>query len=148
VGCLNVLSSESEEVFVNINEADFEDTDQRGGIHELGFRKGDEVVVCSGDDRPDCFVRWLESLVNAYRDLYWTADGKDLGPELRALRIPEDVIEFLDAIGVELRARPWTGSLISGTWYHGWIRDGSEREVEARGQEIVDRLRALVGGQH
>jgi len=129
---------------VSNDEHDIEDPDECAGIRELGFRKGDEVVVCSGDDRPDCFVRWLESLVSAYRDLYWTADGKDLGSELRALQIPEDVSDFLDAIGVDLRVQTWTGNLISGTWYHGWIRAGSEREVEANGQEIVDRLRALI----
>jgi hypothetical protein len=110
---------------------------------ELGFQSGGEVVVCMGDDRPDCFVDWLEKLVDEFRDLYLTLEEE--GCNLSALKSPCDVSEFVSVIGVELRARPWTGSLISGTWYHGWIKIGSEREVQAKARELLGRLRRAVG---
>jgi hypothetical protein len=97
------------------------DEPEEEDIHPLGFRKGDEIVVCMGDGQPDSFVGWLEKLVKRYRELYAAAEEQGHDPSSQG--IPCGVGEFASAIGIDLRHKPWTGSLISGTWYHGWIMD-------------------------
>jgi hypothetical protein len=110
---------------------------------ELGSQRGGEILVCHGDDRPDCFVGWLEKLVEKYRDLAGTAEeqGQDLG----RLKAPIDVMDFIQVIGVELGSRPWTGSLISGTWYEGWIKNGTEPQVQANARKVLADLESAIG---
>jgi len=109
---------------------------------ELGFQSGGEVIVCMGDDQTDSFVGWLEKLVERYRELY--AEAEEQGHDPSSQGIPCGVGEFVSAIGIDLRAKPWTGSLISGTWYHGWMKAGSENDVRAKAQGILTALQALV----
>jgi len=116
--------------------------DKSDDLLELGFRKGDEIVVCMGDDQPDSFVGWLERLVERYRELY--AEAEEQGHDPSSQGIPRGVGEFVSAIGIDLRDKPWAGSLISGTWYHGWIKLGAECSVQAKAQRIFAELQALV----
>jgi hypothetical protein len=109
---------------------------------ELGGQRGSEILVCHGDDRPNCFVDWLEKLVEKYRDLAGTAEeqGQDLG----RLKAPIDVMDFIQVIGVELRSRPWTGFLISGTWYEGCIERGNEAQVQANARKVLADLESAT----
>lgn len=88
---------------------------EESGKHtpELGGQRGSEILVCHGDDRPNCVVDWLEKLVEKYRDLAGTAEeqGQDLG----RLKAPIDVMDFIQVIGVELGSRSWRASVVSGT---------------------------------
>jgi|LauGreDrversion4_2_1035121.scaffolds.fasta_scaffold1103751_1 hypothetical protein len=120
------------------------DESEEDDIHPLGFRKGDEIVVCMGDDQPDSFVGWLEKLVERYCELY--AEAEEQGHDPSSQGIPCGVGEFVSAIGIDLRDKPWTGSLISGTWYHGWMKVGAECEVQAKAQGIFAELQALADG--
>ena len=118
---------------------------EESGEHtpELGGQRGGEILVCHGDDRPNCFVDWLEKLVEKYCDLAGTAEeqGQDLG----RLKAPIDVMDFIQVIGVELRSRPWTGFLISGTWYEGWIKKGNQAQVQANARKVLADLQSATG---
>lgn len=113
------------------------------GIPNLGDRRKGRIFVCFGDDKPTDFIDWLQPFVDEFSDLLSLADEYGL-PEFGCSRVGdfETLQQLLEAIGVELETSPWTGSLISGLAYFGWIKTGTIREVKSRAKGVLTQARA------
>jgi hypothetical protein len=108
---------------------------------EIGKRRRGMVLVCHGDDLPDRFADWLQSLVTDFERLSSIASefGVDMDP-LDGSPSIIDVMDFCQRLGIEFRSNMWEGSLISGIYHLGWIKVGTVRSAAAHGKML---LRAL-----
>ena len=117
----------------------FDETDETEEVDEevldLGTIRNGWQVVCHGDDSPDCLVDWLTPFVDRHDRCISIADEHQL--DVKELGDCGSTIEFLQSIGVRLTSEDWTGSLISGTYFFGWIRVGSENDVAAKAVRIL-----------
>ena len=122
--------------------SDKNDPDSDEDYPEIGNIRNGEVLVCMGDDRPDQWEDWLESLVTEFERLEGIA--KECSLDLNAGRkygILDGWQEFCEVIGVNVGAEFWEGEMNSGQWVMGWIRSRAIPRAERNGEEILDRLR-------
>lgn len=108
---------------------------------QIGARVGGMVLVCHGDDWPVEFADWQEPLVDEFNKLEITASefGLDLDPQDGSPPI-EDVTEFCERLGIEFDTSRWEGSLISGIYHWGWIREDAIGSAVTRGHELLRSL--------
>jgi hypothetical protein len=114
----------------------------------IGDRRHGRVLVCMGDDRPDQWAPWLESLVIDFEQLETTADERALelqsGSARRKLRGWRD---FCEALGVEIGSQFWEGSMTSGQFVMGWIKAGGVRDAKKAGNAILKQIRQALLSQ-
>ncbi len=99
-------------------------------------------MVCYGDDRPDTWIDWLDTLVTEFEKLAEIAESHsldlDLGPDYRSV---QDWQEFCEAIGVNINPRFWEGSMISGQFQMGWIEPNKVHKAKKIGKAVLKQLR-------
>ena len=105
---------------------------------EIGKRRRGMVLVCQGDDRPDQFADWLQLLVVEFERLSSLASkfGIELSSDDTASPIIS-VIDFCDRLGIKFSSKMWEGSLISGVYHFGWIKEGTVRSASAQGRKLI-----------
>lgn len=131
-----------------------------GDYPEVGDKKSGYVLVCHGDDTPSDWIKWLEPLVDYANRLL--AIAEEHGVPIKVGKESSNVChihEFLDAAGIRLETWQWQGSLISGTYYLGWVKNEERaclkterlvckiyRKLEAcQSQEIMQELSKIIG---
>ena len=108
----------------------------------LGMRRRGMVLVCHGDDQPDQFANWLGPLVVEFERI--SAIASDFGIALHAKAgssLMVSTMDFCRELGVDFSSKMWEGSLISGIYHFGWIKEGTIRSVSVFGRKL---LRTLV----
>lgn len=139
-----MTNHEEEEFDEEYDEYEDEEEEEDDSV-DIGDVRHGHVVVCHGDDYPYIFARWLEPLVDEFKELSGTAEQYRLD-----LRIDNEdvhlhnVTAFCNRLGVSFSTKAWTGSLISGLYRVGWVKVGEEEKAATRGREFVDRLKLLV----
>ena len=108
---------------------------------DIGSTKNGREVVCHGDYRPQSFADWLEPMVGELETLSEIAQAHALRIDVRGVQLDGSAEAFLSAIGVDLVGAEWTGSLISGTYYFGWIAHGGEGGVVHTANRLLAQLR-------
>ena len=117
----------------------------RDDYPEIGSRRGNYVLVCHGDDQPDCFASWLDTLVEKFRDLQSLAEERDIDIATSSDTEPiVDVMQFCEEVGVEFSSNFWEGSMVSGHYRFGWIEKGTVRAAKARGARLIKALEKHV----
>ena len=72
----------------------------------LGAEVDGETLVCHGDDLPDEFVSWLDTL--AHQFLYLQEKAEELGVDLVAAKSKStlfDIVDFCEEIGIDIGSR-------------------------------------------
>ena len=134
-----------------------------GDYPEVGDKKSGYILVCHGDDTPSEWVDWLSPLVQYAKALLSIAEEHrvpmNVGKESATI---SHIHEFLDAAGIRLETQEWQGTLISGNYYLGWVKNEERarlktehlirimyRTLEAReSQEITQELSEIIGLCH
>jgi hypothetical protein len=117
-------------------------------VPTIGDCRAGSVLVCLGDDRPDQWVPWLESLVDDFEALETTANEHDLelhtGTQNGELSGWQD---FCEASGIDVRTEFWEGSMTSGQYVMGWLNVGKVRSAQKEAKELLKQLQKSLLGQ-
>ena len=108
-----------------------------GEIPSIGGRSHGRLLVCMGDDRPDQWAPWLESLVFEFERLEMIADEHSFKLQTGSHGSLRGWQDFCEAMGVEVRSEFWEGSLTSGQFVTGWIRVGGTRDAKKAGKTLL-----------
>lgn len=104
----------------------------------IGQSRGGYILVCHGDDTPTEWAGWLAGFVSRFKEIANLADehGVPLA-DPQGGHAPATLIEFCQAIGIQMNSSPWQGQMISGTYWLGWVRTGTLRAVKSRGRTLI-----------
>ncbi|HIG27940.1 MAG TPA: hypothetical protein EYQ50_09130, partial [Verrucomicrobiales bacterium] len=109
---------------------------------EIGDRRHGRTLVCVGDDKPDQWVDWLESLVSEYEELERIAEEHTVNLDTGSKRERiEGWQDYCEAMGISIDGEAWESSMISGHYVMGWAELGTIRSARKTGKEILKRLR-------
>jgi hypothetical protein len=115
---------------------------------EVGARRRGHILVCHGDDSPDQWIAWLEPIQSRFTELHGLSEeygfALDAGEGSGYLG---SVGKFLELIGVDVRSKPWEGSLISGVYRFGWVKVGTVRAVRKKAAELLKALQRQVDSE-
>jgi len=114
-------------------------------LPEIGGRRGGRILVCHGDDSPDEWVNWLESLIWEFTAI--EAWSLELGFDLKvdeSRTITGGVLGFCETIGIEIDSSFWEGSMTSGVYHVGWVEADTLRETKRHAKELLEKLRAVA----
>jgi hypothetical protein len=112
-------------------------------IPSIGTSREGAVLVCMGDDQPDQWAGWLEELVDEFNCLRDSATAHGLSLRVRSQGQDfGDWSDFCDAVGVNLKRQFWEGSLVSGQFVMGWVKETRVSSAKKRGESVVQKLRA------
>jgi|GEM_PF-2802539 len=109
----------------------------------LGAEVDGETLVCHGDDLPDEFVSWLDTL--AHQFLYLQEKAEELGVDLVAAKSKStlfDIVDFCEEIGIDIGSRFWEGDHISGNFKIGWLASSEEKGTALKGKQLIAQLEA------
>jgi hypothetical protein len=104
----------------------------------IGQSRGGYTLVCHGDDRPTEFVGWLAEFASTFEELNNLAEQHSVrftAPQGR--RAPTSLVDFCEAIGIDMDSSPWQGQMISGSYWLGWLRGGTLRTTKSRARSLL-----------
>ena len=104
----------------------------------IGQSRGGYTLVCHGDDRPTEWVGWLEEFASTFEEITNLAEEHGVmltDPQGR--HAPTSLVEFCQAIGIDMDSSPWQGQMISGTYVLGWLRTGTLRATRSRARSLL-----------
>ena len=111
----------------------------------IGRSRGGYTLVCHGDDRPTEWAGWLADFVSRFKEITTLAEEHGVRlADRQAGDAPTSPVEFCRAIGIDMDSSPWQGSLISGTYWLGWLRAGTLRETKSRARSLIASMSKLM----
>ena len=116
----------------------FPPTLRKDDFPSIGQSRGGYTLVCHGDDCPDEWAIWLTAFVSSFEEI--TNLAEDHGVRLvdpRDGHALTSIIDFCEAIGIDMDSSPWQGQMISGTYWLGWLRVGSLRATKSRARSLI-----------
>lgn len=108
---------------------------------DLGESRGGYTLVCHGDDSPTEWIDWLDGFAASFDENRNLAE--EHGVELTDPHTGKticSVVEFCEAIGIDMRGNPWQGQVISGFYWLGWLRNGTLRAAKSRASSLIDAM--------
>lgn len=104
----------------------------------IGQSRGGFTLVCHGDDRPTEWASWLTDFVSRLEEITTLAEEHGVRlADSQGGQAPTSLIEFCEAIGIDMDSSPWQGQMISGTYWLGWLRAGTLRATKSRARSLI-----------
>ena len=112
---------------------------------EIGMCLDGYMLVCHGDDRPVEWAAWLQPIVERFEEARSLAEENGMRDLVFECLGPwTSIVEFCEAVGIEMGERDWLNTGISGTYHLGWVQENRLDSVEKEARRLVDGFVSAV----
>lgn len=114
---------------------------QENDFPDIGESRAGYTLVCHGDDKPTEWIDWLEGFTALFAEKSNLAEEHGVGlTDPHTGKSIYSVIEFCEAIGIDMTGDSWQGHLISGFYWRGWLRNGTLRATKSRARSLIESM--------